>query len=160
MKRVFALLLVISIVFSLTGCLARQDPPFFGINRGDTSESVKQRLGTPDEFDDNGLQNFNYYYTYIEFLDMTGFLNIHFKMSMVYTLTFETNIANMSDFDRAVEYYTEKNGEPIQYKLDYSDYYYESACAIWRLENGNLLSIEYHSAGIYEKPALRVKIYQ
>ena len=132
--------------------------PFRGIMRGSTVEEVEKQLGTPDDFEDNGGSNFNYYYFDVEFLEMKGYVNIHFELSKVYTLSFICNTGTMQGYNRAVEYYTKKYGEPNVTNSDYSDYYSESERSLWEFEDGSYMELAYHSAGVYEKPTVSIRI--
>ena len=136
------------------------DLPFRGVKRGDSVEEVEKILGEPNDFDDNGMNNFHYYYENVEFLDMKGYVDIHFKLSKVDTLGYYCNTGTMNKYDSAVEYYTEKYGEPISNDSDYSDYFSETECSSWKLDDGSVLRIEYHSAAGYEKPVVSIKIYR
>lgn len=151
---VIAVVVAISLIFGGKG-----DAPFFGIERGDSVQTVEKKLGTPDDFDDNGSQNYRYYYYDIKFLNMEGYLDIHFLLDKVDNIHFEDSWASMDDYEDAVEYYTKQYGEPSTKYSDYSDYYSESECAIWDLDNGNAMRVEYYGVAQYESPTLTIYVY-
>lgn len=134
--------------------------PFYGIERGDPVKTVEQKMGDPDDFENNGLQNYRYYYEDIKFLKMEGYVDIHFELNKVNTLRFIDSSAGMSDYEDAVKYYTKQYGNPIGTNSNYSDYYSASEIAYWNMDDGSMMSVEYHSSAAYEPPTLTVYVYR
>ncbi len=133
--------------------------PFFGVERGDPVKTVEQKMGDPDDFENNGSQNYRYYYEDIKFLKMEGYVDIHFELDRVNTLRFIDSSASMRDYDDAVKYYTKQYGKPIGTNSNYSDYYSASEIAFWNMDDGSMMSVEYHSSAAYEPPTLTVYVY-
>lgn len=152
------ILIVVTLVLAIVSG-NKGKAPFFGIERGDSVKTVEQKMGDPDDFDNNGSRNYNYYYDNIKFLKMEGYVDIHFELDKVDTLSFECSYASMSDYEEAVKYYTKQYGEPIAKNSNYSDYYSVSECAYWSMDDGSRMELEYHSAAAYEPPSLSVYVY-
>lgn len=151
------LIAAVAAVFLIFGNGLMREAPFYGIEKGDSVEDVERIMGDPDDFDDNYLRNFHYYYEDIDFLDMTGYLDVHFKMDKVNSLNFVCSRASTDDYEDAVDYYTKKHGEPDYEHVDTTgssgDYTY------WNMEDGTCLMIEYYSASTYSPSKVYVKVF-
>lgn len=152
-----AVVAAIVVILFLTVGGSKREAPFFGLERGDSVEDVEKAMGDPDDFQDNYMNNYNYYYEDIEFLDMTGYLDVHFKMDKVNTLKYVSSYASKGDYNDAVDYYTKKYGEPEYEYTDTSgssgDYTY------WDMDGGTRLVVEYYSASKFSPSHVYIRIY-
>lgn len=138
---------------------------FLGLEKTDSVNTVKRKLGKPDNFVDNGSQNISYYYGDIEFLNITGTVAIHFSSNMVYEITFDCDTregysVDMSNYEDVIDYYTRKYGEPSSQDSYFSSYYgMGSECAVWELDKGLRLEVEFQTLEWYSGYKLTIRIH-
>ncbi len=142
----------------LANGIFHKEAPFFGIQRGDSVEKVEQQLGTPDDFDDNGMRNYDYYYDHIEFLDMEGYVKFHFELDKVDSYIFVYHPGTADGYNDAVKHYTKKYGSPDATISDYAQSYNESECSVWKMDDGTTMRVRYHSGTTYLQPTLEVEV--
>ena len=149
-------LAIVVICLVLPSTSAKREPPFFGVERGDSIDTVEKRLGTPDDFQDNGLRNFDYYYE-VEFLDMDGYLEIHFELDKVDALYFHYySTTTIIEYEDAVDYYIEKYGEPDETG---GDYYSTGEYTFWLLNNNTGLRVKHYPGTRFSEAHLEIAIY-
>ena len=141
MKKLFKILIIaiicLSFIFILIKCGNKGDAPFYGIEYASSYKKVESTMGKPDDVEDNGLQNFNYYYENISFLGQSGELRIHFELSKVDSMYYVYESFYEYDFEAYVEkvvsYYTKEHGDPAStYNGSEKSMYY------WELEDWDL----------------------
>ncbi len=146
------------IVLALSGARTNREPPFFGIQRGDSVETVEKILGAPDDFEDNGLRNFNYDYD-VEFLNIDGYISIHFELDKVDTLYFYNyGTASINEYEDVIKFYTKKYGEsePVVGGNSYSS---GERIAFWLLDNNTGLRVKYTPGSFFSNARITIAIY-
>ncbi len=139
------------LVLLLSGCGGKKEAPFYGIKFGDSPDKVKSTMGTPDEFDDNGM-SFEYYYD-INFLNRMGSLRIYFDLDMVESMSYYYRSYNQTEIldyvEEIVAFFEKEYGEPSSSDEDY----YAGPRYAWELEDGSVLYVTAYLMDSYITPS-------